>query len=101
MDAVDILKAARAKIARPEDWGKGRRVYDRPRETCCAAEAIGEATSYSLWDDENRKSTYSAFYNAAGLDWEVDSLAEWNDAPERTHTEVLAAFDLAIATLQL
>lgn len=106
MDTVDILKAARAKIARPEDWGKGRRVYDRPKETCCAAEAIEEVAGdpWGFEEFNRRKPAFRALYNAAGLEWEKkypDSLPEWNDAPERTHAQVLAAFDLAIAALRL
>lgn len=41
----------------------------------------------------------NALYNAIGLSREfwMPKLPDWNDAPERTHAEVLAAFDKAIA----
>jgi len=91
MDALNILKSARAKIANPEDWGKGRRGLDRPRETYCAAEAI-ETTSHSA----ERMRAYRALGYASGI-----NITEWNDAPERTHAEVIAAFNLAIATLRM
>jgi hypothetical protein len=95
MDALNILKSARAKIANPEDWGKGRRGLDRPRETYCAAEAI-ETTSHSA----ERMRAYRALSCAAGTDIDLN-ITEWNDAPERTHAEVIAAFNLAIATLRM
>lgn len=95
--AIDILKAARIKISSPHDWGKGMRNYDRPMETFCAAEAI---EAVCLYDDERRRAI-CALYSAAGLEYRAPYLTRWNDAPERTHAEVLAAFDLAIATLGL
>jgi hypothetical protein len=94
---IDILKAAKAKIEKPESWGKGRRCERRHFDTCCAAEAIEECSI----PDSKRTRAFKALYNAAGLDWMEDNLTVWNDAEERTHAEVLAAFDLAIATLQL
>ncbi len=103
MDAINILQAARAKIARPEDWGKGPKgmwvtwagkvVKKRSIETYCAAEAIDASDQpYS----HGRMPSYRAILKAADA---ADGIIAWNDAPERTHAEVLAAFDLAIATL--
>lgn len=94
MDTLEILKAARAKIARPENWGKGRRGEDRSMLSCCAAEAIEEV---DIMPSIERRLAYRAVINAAG----AEGLVSWNDAPERTHAEVLAAFNLAIATLRL
>jgi hypothetical protein len=94
MDALDILKAARAKIADPKDWGKGRRRESRPLHTCCAAEAIEEVSLDLL----ERERAFRALKNAAGIDADIIG---WNDHLERTHSEVRAAFDLAIATLRL
>lgn len=95
-DAIDILKTARARIARPDLWGKGRRNVDRPMETCCLAEAFDTATT----GPEYRRAI-RAIHNAAGLDDCWGNLIAWNDADERTHAEILAAFNLAIATLRL
>lgn len=92
--ALDILIAARAKIAKPEDWGKGCRAR-RPFRTCCAAEAIEETSSTF----SERVRTYRALVNAAGIN--RGSIGTWNDAPERSHADVIRAFDLAIATLSL
>lgn len=93
----EILTKARAKIADPDNWGKGLRgcSFDRrPLETCCAAEAIEEVAPTA---HEVRRAAMRALYDAAGLEWNKDSIIHWNDAPERTHAEVLAAFDKAIA----
>jgi len=90
MTPIQILKAARAKIEKPENWGKGRRGYERSLDTCCSAEAIEEVA----WDGE-RQLAYGLLKCAAGL---TDCyISDWNDAPERTHAEVLATFNLAIA----
>ena len=101
VDALDILIAARAKVADPKDWGKGSRGYNnykgRSPRSCCAAEAIEECIPWT----EARKSAFRAFHNAAGLEDKFGKIVDWNDAPERTHSEVLATFDLAIATLRL
>lgn len=99
MEAIDILKSARAKIATPEAWGKGMRRHDRAAATCCAAEAIEE--SVTAFGPDMRVAM-RALFHAAGLDYDGDyRITEWNDEPERTHAEVLAAYDLAIATLGL
>lgn len=102
MDAIDILKVARARIADPLNWGKGPRSRHnewpgRGLNTCCASEAIEEVQS---WGPE-RARAYRALEHAAGLKAGWDKLPIWNDASERTHAEVLAAYDLAIATLRL
>ena len=99
MDTLGILKAARAKIADPKNWGKGPRPQmngwpGRGLRTCCAAEAIEEIGARS------NLAAYRALKNAAGLEFN-DRIIDWNDAPERTHAEVIAAFNLAIATLRL
>ncbi len=98
MEALDILKAARARIADPKDWGKGAR-FERPVfETCCAAEAIEEASPHA---GKERLRAYRALERAAGISSEWGGIPKWNDQPKRTHAEVIAAFNLAIATLRL
>lgn len=92
---LQILKAARNKVADPLDWGQGPRLRRGRFQSCCAAEAIEEVVEAS----PERIRAYRAFANAAGID--VQRIPEWNDAPERTHKEVMAAFNLAIATVRL
>lgn len=102
-DALDMLKAGRARIANPADWGKGPRPYGRSAATCCAVEAIEDARP---WDGKDmnyldeRKRAFRALSYAAGLD-DGEAITVWNDLPERTHAEVIAAYNLAIATLGL
>ena len=94
---LPVLIKARALIADPAKWGKGKRgcLGDRPLDTCCAAEAIEEVEPPS----PRRRAAYYALERAAGLVRPPmgSAIVEWNDAPERTHAEVLAAFDKAIA----
>lgn len=87
---LPVLIKARAKIADPANWGKGRRIANRPRHTCCLAEAIEET---ECGDDRHRSRAFDAIKAVIGVPY----LTHWNDKPERTHAEVLAAFDRAIA----
>jgi len=90
MTPVQILKAARAKIEKPEDWGQG----DSVRRGCpightfCSLEAI-----YSC---QKSGDAVAAEVILRGVIGRKDVLS-WNDASERTHAEVLEAFDRAIA----
>jgi hypothetical protein len=93
-----ILRAARRLIEEPERWTKGaaardsagKRVEsgDTSAQCWCAYGAIGRATGYRVSD-----------WDARMLLSEVvgGCISMWNDAPWRTHVEVLAAFDAAIA----
>lgn len=92
--------AARAKVV--TDWRQGAGYAG-----CCTEQAlrrtIGDAACTD-WTDAHR-----TFCRAAGLPGGdaallttdlLDGIHEWNDAPGRTHTEVLAAFDTAISYAQ-
>jgi hypothetical protein len=96
MEALKILCKARSKLT-PEIWGKGRRNYDRPLDTCCIAEAVEESAPA----DAERKRAVRALYDAAGLEWSYEKITEWNDAPERTYHDITKTLDLAIAILRL
>jgi hypothetical protein len=96
---LPVLIRARQKITDPANWGKGIRGAnpldaDRSLETCCAAEAIEDVTIIA---PDMRQRAYRRLRNAIGIKIGSDNdIVEWNDAPERTHEEVLAAFDKAI-----
>ena len=98
----DRLRAARALIDQPEKWtqcafardtagnsvdGTGVEIVAR-----CASRAINEVSVFGegfevrkyLRDSMGR--TQDAFFTLSG----------WNDAPDRTHAEVMQAFDQAI-----
>ena len=83
-----ILREARKLVA--AGWTQGRFVREIGGQKCyCAEGAIMEA-AYSVG---------AAWWLAAGALCKAAasrSLANWNDAPERTKDEVLAAFDKAI-----
>lgn len=88
MNAVECLVAARKKIEDPANWGKGKQANHR--KVLCAITAIGHARAEAFGTD---------FWRAEWALREVigrGSIVMWNDAPERTHAEVLAAFDKAI-----
>lgn len=92
---ADILRAAKERIGTPERWCKGHgsaNGYADPSVPTCAEGAIycvakqAFVLAYSAWN---------AFQDCNGL--AMCSGVDWNDAPERTHAEVMAAFDRAIA----
>lgn len=89
---LPVLIKARAKITEPARWGKGSRGYSRSRDSCCAAEAIEDVTLITRPELALRVRAYDALRDAI----HCRDLTSWNDAPERTHAEVLAAFDRAI-----
>lgn len=99
-DALEILIEAKQKIADPSNWGKGGRRDRFNFNSCCVAEAIEEAGPVFGVSAERRRA-FRAFRNAGGIEDVWGLFIQWNDAPERTHAEVMAAFNLAIATLRL
>lgn len=82
---ADVLRRARALIDSPEKWCKGAMRTEDGRR--CIFGAIDDAAGRLAIDESH------LFSRATG----IRNIAEWNNAPERTHAEVLAAFDRAIA----
>jgi hypothetical protein len=94
-----VLESARGLVAEPENWYRGY-WYDTSRPWCmCAGGAIlrvlGGRTVRDLEDDQYAiwKRTRDLFERANG----GFCLGDWNDATERTHGDILKAFDTAIA----
>jgi len=92
---VQWLVAARKLIERPENWFSFSYHGQRPEKLFCAFTALRSARldgfdAYDLIDTTSAPFQY--FRLAAGC----EDIIAWNDAPERTHAEVLAAFDRAI-----
>lgn len=100
MSPREVLIKARALIERPEAWTKGAAArddggvpvsFDSERAVCFCG--IG-----ATWKVQERKSMAidesgeNLLHRVAG-----GRFGSWNDAPERTHAEVLEAFDRAIA----
>ena len=86
---ADVLRRARALIDSPEKWCKGALYRDGARCVWGALDGIrtGEPTPF-------RKAEAGATYITRAIGGR--NIASWNNAPERTHAEVLAAFDRAI-----
>lgn len=98
---AEILTAARGLICTPDRWVQGDGATDslgnsvsmrHPSATCrCTLFAIltvGSGAEAGLAIDTLRQ--------VIDLPEDV-SLPEWNDTPGRTHADVMAAFDAAIA----
>lgn len=97
MTPKEILIAARAKIESPENWtrGGGRARTEGPH---CSQTAIYPATAETYRD---ALPAMTLLASAMGIDSDQSCILgliwNWNDRNERTHAEVLAAFDRAIA----
>jgi hypothetical protein len=90
MNTREVLIAARKLIERPENWVKEPHGYMDSRACVCAEEAIWRANSGA-----KHEGAVNALKDLVG-DRGPMTIINWNDAPERTHAEVLAAFDKAI-----
>lgn len=88
MTTVEVLKLAREKVA--GGWCKGHYVKTNPdgKDAYCVAGAISRSGVAGKTGH-----AYEIFSQAIGSGL---SLSAWNDAPNRTKEEVLAAFDKAI-----
>ena len=104
MTTTEILIAARAKIERPQDWIQGRfavsslqnKVKPTSRRASCWC-ALGAIAAITREDPNDvNDELYWLLCRAMGLPDNEIAVAAWNDAPGRTHAEVLAVFDRAI-----
>lgn len=96
MKLSEILRAGKANIER-RGWGQGDEVclMGLPDGPCCVATALPK-------DGPNLELSMVAielFQKANGLDL-MQGIGDWNDAPERTKEEVLAAYDKAITAAE-
>ncbi len=87
MSASDTLRAARSLLVPEGAWGQGIAIL--PARYRCSFLAIG-AVSKSV-DEASR--AVASLRHAIG----EENIVLWNDAPERTQAQVIAAFDVAIA----
>lgn len=87
---LPVLIKARALIADPTKWGKGASCERGWGCALCIETAIEKAAL------DASVLPYDAIdFLRAANGFEID-VYQWNDAPERTHAEALAAFDKAI-----
>lgn len=98
MNTHELLIAARKKIERPECWTKGCEARDKDGNETSACDPI--ATCWcglgAIWcsaDEFISEADYAemALRAVCGMHF-----PDWQDAPERTHAEVLKVFDIAI-----
>ena len=85
-DVREVLVRARAEVER--EWCKWPEIYDGG--TCAYLAIVDNGTDE---DATVREDAVDVFAAAIG----TRDITLWNDAPERTQAEVLAAFDKAIA----
>lgn len=100
-----VLRRAKALIDTPDKWtqgtgartASGQSVERRNGGVCfCALVAI----QHVAYDHLNTSAVESEYAFARAIDRTPSGIAIWNDAPERTHPEVMAAFDRAIAACE-
>lgn len=89
MTPVEVLRGARTLIESPERWA--HRPSEMMSGRMCCLIAICRAAGGELTDAELQAETL--FRGAI----RKPQIGRWNDWPRRTHTQVLAAFDRAIA----
>jgi hypothetical protein len=95
MKLSEILRAGKNAIE-TRGWCQGDElaIHGPPNGPCCAATAIGPYE-----DDPFDFRAVNLLRQAAGIGGDM-GLATWNDAPERTKADVLAAYDKAIAAAE-
>lgn len=96
-----VLRRARGLIATPDKWCQGK---FRDCHAVCVLQAIRDAAGHKLQPlrreaerKDGSENLVMAIRSLARTLGSSKSIADWNDAPERTHDEVLAAVDAAIA----
>ena len=107
MTTIEILKKARELISDEKHWTKG--VYARTvHSTPCAPIAeqafcwcsVGAIAKIEGLPCTTLGVQFSEQGSSAARLLATDHAPSWNDAPERTHAEVLQRFDEAIARLE-
>jgi hypothetical protein len=104
MKPSEILRRAKERIGTPDRWCKGVLARDARGsiastdedaacQWCASGAILAETGKVDSTTRLNSTCTVWDAFRAAGIPY---SIPAWNDAPERTHAEVLSAFDRAI-----
>jgi len=93
MTPREVLISAKALIDTPEKWWRGEYRPDSDTSISCV-----QTATYKAWNSPNNNSAdvYCDAMNFLGRATGARYIPSWNDAPERTHAEVMDAFDRAI-----
>ena len=100
----EILTTARALIATPDKWTQGAYRRDAAGEMCkpenavcwCAVGALADIINSPNLTEDDELRIFEEARHAIEKANQITTLESFNDAPNRTHAEVLAAFDRAI-----
>lgn len=94
----ELLKRARALIDAPEKWTQdaSRRDFGGKLAFCMSG-ALQSSFGFGIVNDPTYSKLYQRLHDAAGKPCSIEG---WNDARYRTHAEVMACFDRAIATAE-
>jgi hypothetical protein len=100
---VDLLRAARAKIERPECWTTKYYAHDATGGECEAS--AREAVCWCALGAVKSVTTHGCFHTLwellrAQLPHGSVSISTYNDAPSTTHADILLLFDRAIAAAE-
>lgn len=100
MNTVEILTKAKQLIADPLNWTQGDYTEERDDRTCyCALGAIGKVVGCNWWGDVHNGQPAKLLKTVVSGDLkEGETFAPYNDS--HTHSEVMEAFDKAIALAQ-
>lgn len=97
MTPLEILIAAREWLTQPDRWTKGASWKNAIGGHCKNRKEVYCTCVYgaiSLMTEELELIENATHFLEKAVETEFAN--EWNDAPERTHAEVLVAFDRAI-----
>lgn len=104
MTTLEILKAARAKIANPENWTRG--VYARTKDDECTNPNTADACKFCVLGSLHSVTTGMSQFCEVTHELrqyipEPKMLSLFNDNESTTHADVLKLFDTAIERLTL
>lgn len=99
---LDDLIAARALIDAPEKWTQGVYARDADGEELgfCDDSSVCFCVEGAIYTAINRghsSAVDTAMAALMSMSPCIQNLAQWNDAPDRTHADVMQRFDRAIA----
>jgi hypothetical protein len=94
---LEVLEGALEILRDQKRWTKGNDAIDRYGNRC----SISGGICFCAFGAIVRASGHDFFYGYAAIALanaiNVRTITDWNDAPERTHAEIIQGFEKAIA----